>query len=389
MMFKLYRETENVNTVNRKHVQSVESKNLIYITRKFNKKLIISIIVLIEILIMQFFNISRNKIVSSIIQTKKAETESQVTIEETKIEYEIMAISGTTAQILINITDEANGIKQVEYPDGHTVYCNGDEKRKKLALDYEAELGEEYIFKITTGDGKETEKKIVVINNFEVEVSEITQTGFNMNLSLTEAELAKVEEIKYYVNDSIEGTNYQTTETVTGLSDYTKKYVWADIIYNSGEIKRSSNYRVVYTKHEHNSTCYQTRITIDEYYKLKRDNDNKYNDTVIRTQCDICNHKCSMAVAYLANYNTSENEYIHQDCHSTSNCEALEEWNYLDGAEWSSSERTVYYYNCPSCGSNGYDSNSNVTCYKCRSTRDNSYLICSKSGSGVTYNYQF
>ena len=43
---------------------------------------------------------------------------------------------------------------------------------------------------------------------------------------------------------------------MSGLSDWTRRYVWAVAVYNDGRTKKSKNYREVYTKHEHSTSCY-------------------------------------------------------------------------------------------------------------------------------------
>lgn len=213
---------------------------------------------------------------------------SSETASELQIDYTVNQVNETNADILIMITEESTGIKKVEYPDGYEVFVNGEEKRTKLAIDYEAQLGEEYTFKITTGDGVETEKKIVVINNFEISASEITTTGFAMNLSLTSAELAKIEEIRYYVNTSSSGTSYQTSNIVTGLSENNSRYIWAEIIYNGGIIKKSKNYRCVYTAHNHNSNCYNYTYTNVTSYAFKAISGSGHNDYSEKYNCYYC-----------------------------------------------------------------------------------------------------
>lgn len=241
--------------------------------KKINRKIIIIIIAIIIAIIIVNFNIRNNRYLGSVIKNLKAETMSSLSSSEPEIDYDVFSVNGTKAKILVKITDDINGIKKVEYPDGFVVNCEGDQKRTTFAVDYEAELAKEYIFKVTDGRGVETDKKIVIINNYTVSISDITQTGFKVNIEgLTADEKACIEDIKYYVNDSTSETYYQNGETVTGLSERTSKYVWTEIIYNSGCKKRSINYCHVYTAHTHSDSfgCFAP-VACDIKYELSRD----------------------------------------------------------------------------------------------------------------------
>ena len=77
------------------------------------------------------------------------------------LEFEYTTVSRKDNKVKINIvvTDKVNGIKQIDYPDGDALKVVSGTK-EKVAMDYEAELGQEYRFVITTGDGNKTEKTI-------------------------------------------------------------------------------------------------------------------------------------------------------------------------------------------------------------------------------------
>ena len=141
---------------------------------------------------------------------------------------------------------------------------------------------------------------------YTVEISELTYTGFNVNLSLTEAETSEIKEVKYYINDSLSGTNYQTTGIVTGLSDYTKRYVWAEVTYNSGITKKSNEYKVVYTAHSHNSSCYRDGTPSYHTYKYYSSRESVYKSYLSKWKCNLCGWiNDTQNVARLSNYYSS------------------------------------------------------------------------------------
>ena len=77
------------------------------------------------------------------------------------LEFEYTTVSRKDDKVKINIvvTDKVNGIKQIDYPDGDALKVVSGTK-EKVSMDYEAELGQEYRFVITTGDGNKIEKTI-------------------------------------------------------------------------------------------------------------------------------------------------------------------------------------------------------------------------------------
>ena len=237
---------------------------------------------------------------------------------------------------------------------------------------------------------------------YKIAVNNIATTGFKINLDLTQNEINNIKEIKYYVNNTKEGTNYQTGDTVTGLSDYSKNYVWAIVTYNSGKTQKSSNYQVVYTAHTHNNNCYSETITSRTYYACKynaKKYDAAYKTSITKWMCTNCNKKGSKrAMGYISSITgtyydeTKDIEYNIADCHvNNTNCRAFNSLDYDYDTEWSEKEYTVYPKYCPKCESNIYDSNNNgdTAVGKCCHYLKNEYLNCGKSEQGSVYDYNF
>lgn len=110
--------------------------------------------------------------------------------------------------ILIQITEDERGIKQVDYPNNeNTIYCNG---KNKLAIDYTVELGTEYKFKIIS-ESLEEKEYIVIVNEFYYKVITHLGTGATINntasmLPYNESYQAKITIGDIYVIDTMNVT---------------------------------------------------------------------------------------------------------------------------------------------------------------------------------------
>ena len=123
------------------------------------------------------------------------------------IELEYTTISRTDNKVKINIvvTDNINGIKQIDYPEGNPLkVVSGVEK--KISIDYEVELGKEYKFVIKTGDGNKTEKIIKIDDYF-----------YNVTKNLGEGSRIDNNATKTAYNKSYEAT-ISTTENYAIIS---------------------------------------------------------------------------------------------------------------------------------------------------------------------------
>ena len=125
------------------------------------------------------------------------------------VEVEYTTISRTDNKVRINIvvTDNINGIKQIDYPEGNPLkVVSGVEK--KISIDYDVELGKEYKFVIISGDGSNTEKTIKIDDYF-----------YNITKSLEDGATIDNNATKVAYNKTYEAT-ITTTENyaVTGLT---------------------------------------------------------------------------------------------------------------------------------------------------------------------------
>ena len=87
---------------------------------------------------------------------------SEYNLSSLEFEYETEKIENGKVKILIKITDKVNGLKQVDYPGTDEKPLIMENRKTPLGIDYYVELGKEYKFIITTGDGNKTEKTIKI-----------------------------------------------------------------------------------------------------------------------------------------------------------------------------------------------------------------------------------
>ena len=95
--------------------------------------------------------------------------------------YEIIEKNGTNVKISITVRDEENGINKIELPGKEPLVYNSVEEVRDL--EYDIELGEEYIILVTTGDGET--KRVKILIEPEIEVTEAyVNTMQNATVSL-------------------------------------------------------------------------------------------------------------------------------------------------------------------------------------------------------------
>lgn len=82
-----------------------------------------------------------------------------------EVEYTTVSRNDNKVKINIVVTDKLYGIKQIDYPEGDPLKVV-EGKKEQISIDYEVELGKEYKFVITSGDGKKTDKVIKIDNYF-------------------------------------------------------------------------------------------------------------------------------------------------------------------------------------------------------------------------------
>ena len=149
------------------------------------------------------------------------------------VEVEYTTVSRTDNKVRINIvvTDNINGIKQIDYPEGNPLkVVSGVEK--KISIDYDVELGVEYKFVVTSGDGSKTEK-IIKIDDYFYNVTKTLGDGATIDNNATKVAYNKT----YEATISTEG-NYAITNLVVTMGGKTITTSENDVVdINTGKIK--------------------------------------------------------------------------------------------------------------------------------------------------------
>ena len=135
---------------------------------------------------------------------------SEYNLSSLEFEYETGKIENGKVKILIKITDKVNGIKQIDYPDPSESPLIMDNRKEPVGIDYSVELGKEYKFTITTGDGNKTEK-IIKIDDYFYNVTKTLGESATIDNKATKAAYNKT----YEATISTEGNYAITGLTVT------------------------------------------------------------------------------------------------------------------------------------------------------------------------------
>ena len=148
-----------------------------------------------------------------------------------EIEYTTISRIDNKVKINIVVTDKINGVKQIEYPEGNPLKVVSGTK-EQISIDYEVELGKEYKFVITTGDGNKTEK-IIKIDDYYYNVTKDFGESVTIDNNATKAAYNKT----YEATVSTEG-NYAITSLVVTMGGKTITTSGNDIVdINTGKIK--------------------------------------------------------------------------------------------------------------------------------------------------------
>ena len=110
---------------------------------------------------------TKNKIKGKFLIDQNLNIE-KIEYNTSSLEFEYTTVSRVDNKVKINIvvTDRINGIKQIDYPDPSESPLIMDNRKEPVGIDYSVELGKEYKFVITSGDGKKTDKVIKIDNYF-------------------------------------------------------------------------------------------------------------------------------------------------------------------------------------------------------------------------------
>lgn len=101
--------------------------------------------------------------------------------------YEVKSREGEELQVLVTVADNENGIKTVEYDDGHIQNANG---AKRLSRDCTIQLGVEYKVKIISNSGEE-KTETILINEYYQKITKNLGEGINIDNIAVKTEYKK------------------------------------------------------------------------------------------------------------------------------------------------------------------------------------------------------
>ena len=176
---------------------------------------------------------NKNDITGRFIVNQKLEiSKPEFDISTLEFEYETEKIENGKVKILIKITDKVNGIKQIDYPDPSESPLIMNNRKEPVGIDYSVELGKEYKFVITTGDGNKTEK-IIKIDDYFYNVTKTLGESATIDNNATKAAYNKT----YETTVSTEG-NYAITGITVTMGGQAVTTAGNDVVdINTGKIK--------------------------------------------------------------------------------------------------------------------------------------------------------
>lgn len=176
---------------------------------------------------------NKNDITGRFIVNQKLEiSKTEFDISTLEFEYETEKIENGKVKILIKITDKVNGLKQVDYQGPNEEPLIMDNRKTPLGIDYYVELGKEYKFVITTGDGNKTEK-IIKIDDYYYNVTKTLAENAVIDNNATKAAYNKT----YEATVSTEG-NYAITGLTVTMGGQTLTTSGNNVVdINTGKIK--------------------------------------------------------------------------------------------------------------------------------------------------------
>ena len=176
---------------------------------------------------------NKNNITGRFIVNQKLEiSKTEFDISTLEFEYETEKIENGKVKILIKITDKVNGLKRVDYPEASKDSIIMENRKIPLGIDYYVELGKEYKFVITTGDGNKTEKTIK-IDDYYYNVTKTLAENTVIDNNATKAAYNKT----YEATVSTEG-NYAITGITVTMGGQAVKTAGNNVVdINTGKIK--------------------------------------------------------------------------------------------------------------------------------------------------------
>ena len=176
---------------------------------------------------------NKNDITGRFIVNQKLEiSKTEFDISTLEFEYETEKIENGKVKILIKITDKVNGLKRVDYPEASKDSIIMENRKTPLGIDYYVELGKEYKFVITTGDGNKTEKTIK-IDDYYYNVTKTLGESATIDNNATKTAYNKT----YEATVSTEG-NYAITGITVTMGGQTVTTSGNNVVdINTGKIK--------------------------------------------------------------------------------------------------------------------------------------------------------
>ena len=157
---------------------------------------------------------------------------SEYNLSSLEFEYKTEKIENGKVKILIKITDKVNGLKQVDYPGPNENPLVMENRKTPLGIDYYVELGKEYKFVITTGDGNKTEKTIK-IDDYYYNITKTLEDGTTIDNNATKVSYNKTYEATVSTEENYVITGL--TVTMGGQTVTTSGNNVVDV--NTGKIK--------------------------------------------------------------------------------------------------------------------------------------------------------
>ena len=176
---------------------------------------------------------NKNNITGRFIVNQKLEiSKTEFDISTLEFEYETEKIENGKVKILIKITDKVDGLKRVDYPEASKDSIIMENRKIPLGIDYYVELGKEYKFVITTGDGNKTEKTIK-IDDYYYNVTKTLAENAVIDNNATKAAYNKT----YEATVSTEG-NYARTSLIVTMGGQAVTTAGNNVVdINTGKIK--------------------------------------------------------------------------------------------------------------------------------------------------------
>ena len=156
---------------------------------------------------------------------------TEYNVNSVEVEYTTVSRTDNKVRINIVVTDNINGIKQIDYPEGNPLkVVSGVEK--KISIDYDVELGVEYKFVVTSGDGSKTQK-IIKIDDYFYNVTQTLGDGATIDNNAT-----KVAYNKTYEATITTTGNYAITGLTVTMGGQTVTTAGNNVVnINTGKIK--------------------------------------------------------------------------------------------------------------------------------------------------------